>query len=338
MRRCLRRMRNLQKRMKQVRSNREKRKRHALLKRIIKISLTASILLFLAVFFAFVPFRLMLPAYKIAKRGEGELRLHFLNIEGGVTIVEFPDGEALVINAGGGTFQDDNTLCRYLRALDITSLSVLATSSDTAHIGGMPALFEVFSIETAYLPATASDASAFSRFTSAMQKEGCRTERFIRRGVIENSSGAYAVCLSPYASEAENGTGADLSTVLYLSYAGVNAVLEGDVTQRRERQLVKDYELSTSIFDSGGHQVRLDKTQILLAPSHGADSGSAENWLSLLSPAATIICCNQNERPSGGALERIAQHSENIYRTDELGAIMITIKKGGFEIQPHVLG
>ena len=309
----------------------------ALLKRIIKISLTASIVLFRAVFFAFVPFRLLLPAYKLAPRGEGELRLHFLDLEGGVTIVEFPDGEALVVNAGGGLFKDDNTLCRYLRALDIESVSVLATTGASSHVGGMPAVYEVFDVQTTYLPATSSGTGAYSRFTASMQKEGCRAERLTRYGVIENSSGAWAVCLSPYSTE-EEATKEECSIVLFLSYAGVNVVLAGDVTQKRERRLIEEYQTDKSVFDSGGHKVRLEDTKILCVSSHGSDSGSSENWLSTLGPSASVICCNQNERPSDSALNRIARYSENIYRTDELGATMITIKNGGFQVKPHVLG
>ena len=324
--------------MKRKRSTREQRKRFALLKRIVAISLTASIAFFLAVFFAFIPFRLMLPAYKIEKKGEGELRLHFLNLSGGVTIVEFPDGEALVVNAGDGSFSGDNTLCRYLRALDITSLSVMATGSSTSHIGGMPALFEVFDIKKTYLPATSSDTGAFSRFVSAVQKEKCQTEKLTRYGVIENPSGAYAVCLSPYSAEKDDTTEEECSTVLYLSYGGVGVVLSGDVPQKRENQFVKEYELSSSVFDSGQFQVRLAETQILLASSHGSDSGSSANWLRLLRPSATVICCNQDERPSDSALSRLSGYGEKVYRTDELGAVMITIKNGGFEVTPHVLG
>ena len=292
-------------------------------------------MLFLAVFFAFVPFRLLLPAYKHPKRGEGELRLHFLNLDGGVTIVEFPDGEALVINAGAGQFTQDNTLCRYLRALDTTSLSVLATSSASSHVGGMPALYEVFSIAKTYLPVLPADTGSYTRFLAAAQKEG-QVVPLSRYGVIENGSGAYALCLSPYTVE-ETTSSAESSTVLYLSYAGVGVVLSGDVTQKRENQLVKEYELSNSIFDSGRYRVKLEDTQILCVSSHGSDSGSSENWLSLLRPSASVICCNQNERPSAGALGRIGAYSEKVYRTDELGTIIVTIKNGGFTVTPHVI-
>ena len=317
-----------------MRPKREQRERFALLKRIVKISLTASIVLFLAVFFAFVPFRLMLPAYRVPKRGEGELRLHFLGLGGGVTVVEFPDGEVLVVGAGDGSFAGDNVLCRYLRALDMTSLSVVATSSSTLHIGGMPALFEVFDIKTAYLPAMPAETGAYGRFLSAVQSEHCKAERLARYGVIANSSGAYAVCLSPYSSEDEDVTAAECSAVLYLTYEGVGIVLSGDITQKRENMLVREYTLSSDIFDEGQFQVRLENTQILLASSHGSDGGLSAGWLSLLHPSTSVICCNQDLRPSDSAIKRINGYSDNVYRTDELGALMITVKNGGYETVP----
>lgn len=322
--------------MKEYQTNAQRAKRAALIRKIIAALLTASIVLFLAVFFAFVPFRLMLPAYKVAAREEGELRLHFLDLKGGVTVVEFPDGEVLVVNAGDGSFESDNTLCRFLRGLDMTTLSVLATSDSSLHIGGMPALFETFQVKKTYLPAFSSDTGAYERFLSAVDKEGCEKEKLVRYSAIENSSGAYAVCLSPY-SEEESATQDEASTVLYLSYAGVNVVLTGDLTAKREGQLVNEYALFESVFDKGDFRVRLHETDILLAPSHGSDRGSSEAWLSLLNPSATVICCNRTERPSDNALSRITAYSGEVLRTDELGVITVTIKDGAYQTKTHVI-
>lgn len=312
-------------------------KKGALFRRVIPALLTASIVLFLAVFFAFVPFRLLLPAYKISARGEGELRLHFLGLEGGVTAVEFPDGEVLVVNAGSGSFDGDNALARYLRALDMTSLSLLFTDADTSHVGGAAALFEVFGVEKVYLPAFSSDAGAYRRFLSAMEKENCAREKLVRYGTIVNESGAYAVCLSPYSTEEEDATEEDASAVMYLSYAGVNVLLTGDVTRKREKRLAEEYGTLNTVFDRGEYKVRLDETDILLAPKHGANSGSSKEWLSLLRPQTTVILCNQNEVPSGAAIERIAESSGEVLRTDELGAVMITLKEGGYRTTAHIV-
>lgn len=310
-------------------------KKTARLKKIITALLTASVVAFLAVFFAFVPFRLLLPPYDVPPRGEGEMRLHFLPLRGGVTIVEFPDGEVLAVNAGDGTFTSDNVLCRYLRSLDVASLSVLAVSSASDRVGGMPALFEAFQVKKTYLPAHASDSGAYARFLSAAEKEECEKEKLVRYCAIANGSGAYAVCLSPYSNE-EDASEEDASAVLFLSYAGVNILLSGDITSKRENRLAEEYELAKDIFDSGEYRVRLDETDILLAPDHAADGGLGEAWLSLLSPKSTVVCCNETEVPSDGALRRLAAHSDEILRTDELGAVMITIKDGAYRIQTHM--
>ncbi len=169
-----------------------------------------------------------------------------------------------------------------------------------------------------------------------MEKAGSEREELVRYGTLVNGSGAYAVCISPYSGEAD-ATENDASAVLYLSYSGINVVLTGDLTAKRERRLVSEYAILNSVFDSGNYRVRLDETDILLAPSHGSDSGSSEAWLSLLNPAATVICCNQNERPSDSALSRIAAYSDSVYRTDELGAITITVKEGMFKTKTHVI-
>ena len=66
----------------------------------------------------FVPLSSLLPAYKLAAREEGELRVHFLDVgQGDCTIVEFPSGEAVVIDAGDGSFINRNHTVRYLKAL-----------------------------------------------------------------------------------------------------------------------------------------------------------------------------------------------------------------------------
>ncbi len=303
-------------------------------KKIILILLTASIILFLAVFFAFVPFRLMLPAYKIVQRQEGELRLHFLNLDGGVTIVEFPNGETLVVNAGSGSFQSDNTLCRYLRGLDISSLSVMACDSDTSHIGGMPALFQTFHVQKAYLPAFGSDSGAWKRFASALQKEECENENLARYAAIANGSGAYAVCLSPYSGE--SGDTGDASAVLYLTYAGVDVVLAGGVSAERAGRLVSEYRMLNEVFDRGEYKVRLENTQILCA-SPGKDQSFANTeWLSLLSPGLCVLSCNEAKSPAPEVIENLAVYSPKVCRTDEFGSVMITIKDGDYTVTPHV--
>lgn len=315
--------------------NRKELRKILLYKRLTAIALVGCILIFLAVFFAFIPFRLLLPVYKVPIRGEGELRLHFLDLEGGVTIVEFSDGRALVVNAGGGDYNDDNVLCRYLRTLNPTAVSLVAVNPDPEHVGGMPSLLETFRVDTVYLPAFGTETGEWKRFVSAVKRAGCETQKISRYDVITDDVGAYAVCLSPYSQEAEFGY--DASAVFYLSYAGVGVVLAGDVSAKRAETLVEEQRLYPEIFDSGGYRVRLGETQILYASCHNASSCTSKEWLSLLSPALCVLGCNENESPNKAVLENLSVYCENVRRTDELGTTMITIKDGNYTITSHVI-
>ena len=70
-------------------------------KRVVKYSLIALIVTALAITAALVPYRLLLPAVAIPERAKGEMRVHFLDVgQGDCTIVEFPSGDALVVDAG----------------------------------------------------------------------------------------------------------------------------------------------------------------------------------------------------------------------------------------------
>ena len=85
----------------------------------------------------FVPLTSLLPAYKIAAREEGELRVHFLDVgQGDCTIVEFPSGDAVVIDAGDGSFTNRNHTVRYLKALAPKRLTMILTHADADHYGG----------------------------------------------------------------------------------------------------------------------------------------------------------------------------------------------------------
>ena len=315
--------------------NSKKWRKIKLLKRLTAILLAVFVLAFLAVFFAFIPFRLLLPAYKLPARGEGELRLHFLDLDGGVTIVEFPSGSVLVVNAGGGTYDGDNTLFRYLRGIKPSKVSLLAENADARHVGGVPALLDTVRVDTVYLPAYGAETGSYQRFLSAIERKKVNAERISRYGVIADGSGAYAVCLSPYSEEA--GSVYDSSVVLYLSYAGVNVVLAGDTSAARAGRLAEEYATFPQIFDSGEYRVRLDETKILYASCPNALSCTNREWLSLLAPELCVLSCNKNERPQSAVLENASLYCKKVCRTDELNTTIVTVKDGGYTITPHVI-
>lgn len=288
----------------------------------------------LAVFDCCFSYYALLPAADLSARKEGELRLHFLDVgQGDCTVVEFPEGDVLVIDAGGESRSDHIKLVRYLKGLHPVSVSMLATHSDLDHIGGFSVLLSEFGAETFYLPAFDDGSGEYDALLAAAEEAGCRQVALSRYCTISRPCGAYLVCLSPYSSGETDGN--DASVVLYLSYLGTTAVLCGDISSAREKLLVRENALDETLFSSETCSVRLSDTDILKVAHHGsADSSSAE-WLDLLDAEVAVISCgrgNTYSHPAGETLDRLSAAGAEIYRTDELGDIVIGIGADGYLI------
>ena len=84
--------------------------------------------------------------------------------------------------------------------------------------------------------------------------------------------------------------------------------------------------------------MRLRETDILKVAHHGSAGASGEEWLSCLSPETAILSCgagNAYRHPAGETLARLAQAGAQIYRTDELGHIIVHIGDGGYTVEPQ---
>ena len=154
-----------------------------------------------------------------------------------------------------------------------------------------------------------------------------------RYGVIADRSGAYLACISPRSLDEEEGN--EASSVFYLRYEGVGVMLAGDISSAVERRLVRENALLEGIFDCGDFRVRPEETEILKVSHHGSAYSSCTEWLSLLSPEAAVVSCgagNSFSHPSPEALGRISAVGAEIYRTDELGDVIVGIHEGGYTL------
>lgn len=280
------------------------------------------------------PIRLLLPAYAVGERGEGEARIHFLDVgQGDCEIVEFPDGSVLVIDAGDGAWEHNCHILRFLKGIGAETVSLAVTHAEVDHCGGAAALLADRRAEKVYLPVLPASLGIYEDIEREAEAQDAPTQTITRYTVIEGGD-AYAVCISPYSADESDMN--DSSAVLFFSYAGVGVLFGGDISAARERRLLDEQRLSEEIgehiFDSGSHAVRLEETDILKVSHHGSNGSCSAEWLSLLSPETAVISCGQGNaygHPTEGALARLAAVGAEIYRTDELGDVTVTISKNG---------
>lgn len=292
------------------------------------------LVLVIALLHLFVPLSSLLPAERLEPRAAGELRVHFLDVgQGDCTVIEFPSGDVVLIDAGDGSFFHRSHTVRYLKALMPARLTMILTHADADHYGGFEALVEAFGADIFYLPAAGEDTPEYAALLDAVERSGAETGVMTRYGVIADRSGAYLACISPRSLDEEEGN--EASSVFYLRYEGVGVMLAGDISSAVERRLVRENALLEGIFDCGDHRVRPEETEILKVSHHGSAYSSCTEWLSLLSPEAAVVSCgagNSFSHPSPEALGRISAVGAEIYRTDELGDVIVGIHEGGYTL------
>ncbi len=308
-------------------------KKTATVKKIILAAVCTVLLLTLALLEYYLPLKTLLPAIKIPPLAEGEMRVHFLDVgEGDCTVIESSDG-VIIVDAGDGSFKTENRLIRYLKGLNARSYTMIATHADLDHFGGFAQLIRTFGADGVYLPPLSSETGEYQQFLSAVNESGCEVKTLMRYVVIPFGAGSYAACISPDSSAGTDGN--DRSAVLFVHCGGVNFLLGADISSTHEERLLSEYALMEGIFDCGESRVRLEETDILKVSHHGSDSSSGSGWLSLLRPSAAVVTCgkgNSYSHPSQGAIARLSEAGAEIYRTDELGSIVVRIRDGNYSI------
>lgn len=90
----------------------------------------------IALLHMFVPLTSLLPAYQVGGAGRkgSSASTFWTSGQGDCTIIEFPSGDVVVIDAGDGSFTNRNHTVRYLKALAPDKLTMILTHADAPTI------------------------------------------------------------------------------------------------------------------------------------------------------------------------------------------------------------
>ena len=114
----------------------------------------------------------------------------------------------------------------------------------------------------------------------------------------------------------------DNSSVIYLNYAHYKFLFMGDASLKREKDILKSYQLSHIDFLKVGH--------------HGSDTSSSKEFIESINPKYSIISVGKNNRyghPKDSVLNILS--NSKIYRTDLDGSIEIILNKKGYQIRTY---
>jgi competence protein ComEC len=246
------------------------------------------------------------------------LRITYLDVgQGDASIVQFPDGRTLSIDAGGlaSTAFDigGRVVSPAFWALGVSRLDYMSvTHGDIDHIGGASSVFRDFvpfevwegvpvppHIPTRELRALADRAGTIWR---TMQPD----ER-VSFGNVD------VIVHHPPTPEWERQrVRNDDSQVLEVNYGGVSFVFTGDIGRETEQTIARSF-------------VRAP-VRILKVPHHGSATSSSQLFLDALQPDIAIISAGRGNpfgHPVPAVIDRYRNIGAAIYRTDQDGAVSV---------------
>lgn len=283
---------------------------------------------------------------------KGTMRVSYLDVGfGDCTLIELPDGKAVLIDGGDGAYSNNLHILKFLNARGIDKIDwLICTSVKSEHCGGLAEIVNNISVEYAYIPYCRNSriTDEYHSFVSAMEsKDVGYSYACVGEGVIGDDY--FLTFLSPTNYLSPDGEYSELNThpdkpnienasaVIWLEYQGVSFAFTSDIRAEGLKRITEEYEFCVSIGQPfcavGEREVKLDDCKILTAPAHGGEDNTYAPWYDLISPEQVIISVGKNyaDYPSNMALSDICNYCQPLYTMYE-GDIVITVKDGGYNI------
>lgn len=250
------------------------------------------------------------------------LEAHFIDVgQGDAAWVRLGSDDLLV---DGGTASAGPTVVAYLQGHGVDRIELLvATHPHADHVGGLVDVVDALAVDEAWISPAECDNSACAALEGALAAREVPAVA-VRAGHERSLGGAGIRVVHPseplYADANEN------SVVLRLTYGLVRLLLTGDAEAGAEARML-----------SGGEA--LLGAEILKVAHHGSASSSGPEFLAAVGPREAVISVGPNSygHPSPTTLARLAAAGARIWRTDEVGNVVVTTRGSTYSVSgaPH---
>lgn len=258
-----------------------------------------------------------------------ELTIHFIDVgQADCILIQTASGKNMLIDAGNNA--DSQTILTYLRDKKVNTIDVLVgTHPHEDHIGSLDEVIRNIDVKSIYMPEVTANTDAFLSVLQAIKDKGLKISTPIPWSKVNLDNQVDITVLAPNSDKYEDTN--DYSVVLKIVYKNTSFLLTGDAEAISEAEMLKR-----------GFNLKAD---VLKVGHHGSSNSTTAAFLKVVSPQHAIISVGKDNsygHPAVDTLQRIAANNTVIYRTDEVGTIIVTsdgnavkVDKKASSIKPH---
>lgn len=264
---------------------------------------------------------------------EADVKVHYIDVgQGDATFIELPDGKTMLID--GGTDEMGGRVVKYIKDLGYKKIDYLiATHSDSDHVGGLDKVLEKFEVAVIYRPFTISVSSKIKGFQDELYlKFGQEIRNYQTDAEYEYAEFLYhaynETCddvLSEIrvVSSSEQIVSTDENIPYMIKFFWPRAVQEFSterIIKAHTSFSVVDNNNSSAVIElittnhkylfmgdltsdgegemisqlSSGEMIMLANASVLKVGHHGSATSTSEDFLNIVRPKFAVISCGKN--------------------------------------------
>ena len=295
------------------------------------------------------------------------IKIHYIDVgQGDSTFIEFSDGKTMLID--GGEEDYGKRVVKYIKNLGYTKIDyMVATHSDSDHIGGLITVLKKMEVGVIYRPFTISvnseydfvdelytqfltnlnsyqvdTSDTYAEFLSLVYDETIndnlstiKTISSAENLFSQDENNPYLIkFFMPRAEECystlridncytvnKHEDNNDSSAVIEIITESSKFLFMGDLTTEGESEFL----------DSISDRTMLASVSVLKVGHHGAKTSTSAELLNLINPKFAIVSVGEDNdygHPASATLNRLSSAGAIIYRTDNMGTIIVE-ERGG---------
>lgn len=258
---------------------------------------------------------------------EDELQIHIIDVGQAESILIVQDGFTMLVDSGDNFTGDD--VVKYIKNLGIDKIDIfLITHFHRDHAGGAHKIISSLDVKKIVCHKFSDLSTMQERFwyidmsiSRSIRETFGSMSIFMESACENNKLKNFDVGDAKVYTLSQNNDAVNVnnkSIVFKLVYGDFSMLFMADAESEVEKELLEeDADLSADVLKIG---------------HHGSKTSTTDEFLDMVNPKYAVVSCgngNDYNHPYGAVTKRFEDKNIPLYRTDELGDIVITVKDDG---------